>query len=70
VALQAPGVALACDGPKVVRDATPSAVQKVVLFVPAEMNHRIAREKARKAGKHAPTNFRGSLDQTFRSGAR
>ena len=65
-------VVVAIGGGDVARDEALAAQQagKVVLFVPADMNHRIAREKARKAGKPAPTDFRGSLDQAFRSDAR
>lgn len=65
-------VVVAIGGGDVARDEALAAQRagKVVLFVPADMNHRIAREKARKAGKPAPTDFRGSLDQAFRSSAR
>ena len=33
---------------------------KPVTFVPADMDHEIAREKAQKRGEPAPTDFRGS----------
>jgi len=33
---------------------------KPVTFIPADMNHEIAREKARKKGEAEPTDFRGS----------
>ena len=33
---------------------------KPVTFIPADMNHKIARERARKRGEAEPTDFRGS----------
>ena len=37
-------------------------------FIPADMNHAIAREKARNQGKPEPTDFRGSLHQALMPG--
>jgi hypothetical protein len=33
---------------------------KPVTFIPADMNHRIAREKALKKGEPEPIDFRGA----------
>lgn len=38
---------------------------KTVRFVPADMNHRAAIEKAQKKGKPAPTDFRGAVAEAF-----
>ena len=35
-------------------------IGKPVIFFPADMNHKIAREKAQKKGQVEPTDFRGS----------
>lgn len=58
---------VAIGGGEVARDEVLAARQagKPVLFVPADMNHGIAVEKARKAGKPLPTDFRGSLHYVF-----
>lgn len=58
---------VAIGGGEVARDEVLAARQagKPVLFVPADMNHRFALEKARKAGKPLPTDFRGSLHHVF-----
>jgi len=40
---------------------------KAVKFVPAEMNHRLAIEKAAKAGNEAPTDFRGEAHTLFQA---
>jgi hypothetical protein len=54
---------VAIGGGDVARDEWLAARQagKPVAFFPAEMNHMIAREKARQQGKPLPTDFRGSL---------
>lgn len=54
---------VAIGGGDVARDEWLAARQagKPVVFLPAEMNHTIAREKARKQGKPLPTAFQGSL---------
>lgn len=54
---------VAIGGGDVARDEWLAARQagKPAAFFPAEMNHRIAREKARQQGKPLPTDFRGSL---------
>jgi hypothetical protein len=35
--------------------------EKPVIFIPADMNHKIARKKAQKKGQAEPTGFRGSV---------
>jgi hypothetical protein len=53
-------VVVAIGGGDVARDELEAAERagKRVRFVPADMSHEIARAKARKAGKPAPTDFR------------
>jgi hypothetical protein len=53
---------VAIGGGDVARDEMLAARQagKPVTFIPADMNHEIAREKARKKGQPEPTDFRGS----------
>ena len=41
---------------------------KPVTFVPADMNHTIAREKAGKRGEPAPADFRGAAHSALASG--
>jgi hypothetical protein len=36
-----------------------------VRFVPADMNHRIAREQAQAKGQAEPTDFRGAAHTDF-----
>jgi hypothetical protein len=49
-------------GGDVARDELSAARKrgKPVVFIPADMNHRLAREKALKRGEPEPTDFRGS----------
>jgi hypothetical protein len=49
-------------GGDVARDELSAARKrgKPVVFIPADMNHGLAREKARKRGEPEPTDFRGS----------
>ena len=53
---------VAIGGGDVTRDEMLAARQagKPVTFIPADMNHRIARERAQKRKEPAPTDFRGS----------
>lgn len=53
---------VAIGGGDVARDEMLAALQagKPVTFIPADMNHKIAREKAQKEGQAEPTDFRGS----------
>jgi len=41
---------------------------KPVTFIPADMNHRIAREKALKKGEPEPTDFRGAAHGVLAKG--
>ncbi|HEU4679811.1 MAG TPA: hypothetical protein VFS35_09850 [Terrimicrobiaceae bacterium] len=52
----------AIGGGDVARDEMLAArkLGKPVAFIPADLNHRIAREKARKKGQPEPTDFRGT----------
>lgn len=53
---------VAIGGGEIVRDELIAARQsgKVVQYIPADMNHRAATERASKQGKPAPTDFRGA----------
>ena len=53
---------VAIGGGDVARDEMLAARRagKPVTFIPADMNHKIAREKAQKRGLPEPTDFRGS----------
>jgi hypothetical protein len=61
-------VIVAIGGGEVARDELIAAQRsgKEVAFVPADMNHEIARGKARKKGQPAPTDFRGAAGAVFR----
>jgi len=54
-------------GGEVARDelAAARAAGKPVHFVPADMNHRIARDKALAKGQSEPTDFRGAAHAAF-----
>lgn len=61
---------VAIGGGKVARDEMLAARQagKPVAFIPADMNHEVAREKAKKKGLVAPTNFRGPAHDALAKG--
>ena len=63
-------VLVAIGGGEVARDELLAARRrgKRVAFVPAEMNHRLAREKAAGKGLPAPTDFRGAAHAALRPG--
>ncbi len=58
---------IAIGGGDVARDEMLAArrIGKPVIFIPADMNHKIAREKAQKKGQVEPTDFRGSAHCAF-----
>jgi len=58
---------VAIGGGEIARDELRAARQagKVLSFFPADMNHRIARDKARAKGQSTPTDFRGAADADF-----
>lgn len=60
---------VAIGGGDVARDEMQAARRagKSVTFIPADMNHRIAVEKARKKGLPEPTDFRGSAHEALTS---
>lgn len=60
-------VLIAIGGGEVARDELIAAKQagKPIQFIPADMNHQIAREKALKKGQPAPTDFRGAAATIF-----
>jgi predicted Rossmann-fold nucleotide-binding protein len=63
-------VLVAIGGGEVTRDELIAAKQagKRVQFIPADMNHHIAREKALKKEQSAPTDFRGEAAALFLGG--
>jgi len=70
-AIVASGTAfVAIGGGDVTRDEMLAARQagKPVTFIPADMNHKIAREKAQKRGEAEPTDFRGSAHRELAKG--
>jgi hypothetical protein len=58
---------VAIGGGEVTRDEMLAARQtgKPVTFIPADMNHEIARQKAKKKGHVAPSDFRGSAHEAL-----
>lgn len=63
---------VAIGGGDVTRDEMMAARQagKPVLFVPADMNHEMARRKAESKGLPAPSDFRGSAHAALLRGGR
>jgi len=61
---------VAIGGGDVTRDEA-LALQRAgrpVTFIPADMNHRIASDKARKANRPEPTDFQGSAHKALMPG--
>ncbi len=60
-------VLVAIGGGEVARDELAAAKRsgKRVEFIPADMNHQIARDKAQKKGQPPPTDFRGAAAGAF-----
>ncbi|MGB8433575.1 MAG: hypothetical protein WCE38_04895 [Burkholderiales bacterium] len=60
-------VIVAIGGGEVSRDELIAArrLGKKIQFVPADMNHEIARERASRRGQPAPTDFRGAAGVMF-----
>ncbi len=58
-------ILVAIGGGDVVRDELTAAKRlgKTIRFIPADMNHQAARDKAAKKGQPVPTDFRGSAAQ-------
>jgi len=61
---------VAIGGGDVTRDEMLAARRagKTVTFIPADMNHEIARQKARKKGETEPVDFRGSAHPALAKG--
>jgi hypothetical protein len=51
-------------GGEVARDELTAAKKmgKQIRFIPADMNHQIARDRALKKGQPSPTDFRGAAE--------
>ena len=62
---------VAIGGGEVTRDELTGATRagKNIRFIPADMNHRIARDRAVKRGLTPPSDFRGAADAVFGGGA-
>ena len=60
-------VIVAIGGGEVARDELMAAKRlgKAFRFLPADMNHQIARDRALKRGQAAPTDFRGAAGAVF-----
>ena len=60
-------ILIGIGGGSVARDELTAAKRlgKEVRFIPADMNHHKAREKAKKKGLSAPTSFGGTADEVF-----
>jgi hypothetical protein len=58
---------VAIGGGEVTRDELTAAKRlgKQIRFIPADMNHQIARERALKKGQPPPTDFRGAAGAVF-----
>lgn len=65
------GTYLAIGGGGVTRDELLAVRQagRPAIFVPADTNHRIARERARKANRPEPTDFRGATHAAWLPGS-
>lgn len=65
--VEASDVLVAIGGGEIARDELAAAQRsgKRVEFIPADMNHRIARDKARQKGQPPPTDFRGAAAGLF-----
>ena len=61
---------MAIGGGDLTRDEMLAARQagRAVMFIPADMNHAVAREKAQKRGEPKPTDFRGSAHAALATG--
>ncbi len=61
---------IAIGGGAVARDEMLEALRlgKKTEFLPADMNHNVARDKAARQGQPAPIDFRGAADAGLRSG--
>jgi hypothetical protein len=61
---------VAIGGGDIARDEMLAARRagKPVTFIPADMNHRVAREEAQKQGLPAPTDFKGSAHNALAKG--
>lgn len=62
---------VAIGGGEIARDEMLAARQagKPVTFIPADMNHQAARDKALKKGQPEPTDFRGAVHEVFAKGS-
>ncbi len=68
--VESSNVFIGIGGGEIARDEMLAARRagRSISFVPADMNHQVAREKARKQGGAEPTAFRGAAHSEFGSG--
>ena len=67
--VQSSDIIVGIGGGAVARDEMLGAQRmgKTVIYIPADMNHRIAINKAHKKNNPAPTDFKGAANTTFSS---
>ena len=65
--VQSSDVMIAIGGGEIARDELTAARRqgKEVRFIPADLNHQIAREKAKNKGLPPPTSFAGAVSEAF-----
>ncbi len=65
--VQSSDVMIAFGGGEIARDELNAAQRqgKEVRYIPADMNHQIAREKAKRKGLPPPSSFGGAVDEAF-----
>lgn len=65
--VQSSDVIIAIGGGEIARDEIIAArrLGKEVRYIPADLNHQIAREKAKKNGLPEPTSFAGAVGEAF-----
>jgi hypothetical protein len=65
--VQSSDLMIAIGGGEIARDELIAAQRagKEVRYIPADMNHQIAREKAKKKGLPPPTSFSGAVADAF-----
>jgi shikimate kinase len=68
--VQAADEVIAVGGGDIARDEAAAAIAlgKPVRFVAADMNHALARQKARDRQEAEPTDFRGTVAELFSNG--
>lgn len=65
--VQISDVIIAIGGGEIAKDELEAArrLGKEIRIIPADLNHQIAREKAKRKGLPAPTSFAGAVGEAF-----